>query len=156
MKKMILWMISLLIGGHALTAAGSFAYTFFRSWSREKVDIFICHSYRMSLSHYYLLKMPADDILSIIAFGCLTFLAYIIKKILHANSDRYAENILYLSRVLVIILAVFTGYHVIDALMFWWDFKTAFWPNWVLLFCSIMSAALLMRPGKPGKVISME
>lgn len=132
MKRTMTICAWLLIVGHLLTEVHSIMYLVDPKTSEKEVDWFWSPTFRMNLSLLWYVKMAADNVLLIATFYVMSVIAS------------------FFSRTLFLISCVFFAYHVLDAFMFFWNFKRTEWVYWVLLAAVTACAGLLAR--KSGNI----
>lgn len=131
MNRFIIIVAVILIIGHLLTEAYPFLPA---AWREKQLDIFIKPGFHMPLNFSWYMKFMADDLLTIGVFYIMTQMAKLI------------------NRTLFYISSIFLVYHVVDAMLFIWNFKRSTEIYWVLLSCSIIAIFILLRP-RPLKII---
>lgn len=137
--KMVMDCIVLLIIGHTATFIAAITYRVWPQWSLEKGDWFLSPWFKMKMEHEWYLKLSGDYLLNIITY-------YLLAKIASKFSDS-----------LFLIAVIFLGYHMIDLLMFYWDFNGGFYMYLDLLWtCVILIkyAVLPVSDEKMGRIKS--
>jgi len=109
-KHKLCW---ILIGVHIVGEIPSMLYKFFYEWSAVEENWFM--NFKYPLARYWLYKFMSDDLTIFCTFFCM------------AISVKNPDNKLFF------VACVFTMYHFIDSMLFWYDFKTSYWTYWILL-----------------------
>lgn len=126
MRRFVIWICVLLIVAHALTELATILTEIWPKQMNEHVDYFM--NYDMKIYRYWYFKMAADDFL----FISFSFVGA-------AISYKYSFR-------LFLIMCCFFVYHVIDAVMFWYNYRTSYIIYWSLLSAVIISVLLLALP----------
>lgn len=130
----IVWdCIILLIVGHGVTFMAAIVYRIAPRWSMVEVNWFWCPDFNMKLSHEWWLKYLGDYLLNIITY-------YIMAKVAAKFSD-----------ALFIVSVIFFGYHLIDILMFMWDYGGQFYVFLDVLYTAIILIKYAVLPYRPEK-----
>lgn len=137
--KMVMDCIVLLIIGHIATFIAAIVYKIWPQWSLEKSDWFLSPWFKMEMGHEWYLKLTGDYLLNVITY-------YLLAKI----AAKFSES-------LFLIAVIFFGYHVIDLIMFYWDFNGGFYMYLDLLWTCIILikyAVLPVSDEKMGRIKS--
>jgi hypothetical protein len=126
MRRLVIVLCLLLIFGHVLTEVASVLTRIWPEAMNQKVNLFWRGGFDMEL--YWYIKMSADDLLFTISF-------FVMSKIAYQYSFR-----------LFLVCVVFFVYHLIDSLMFWYDFKTSHWFYWTMIVSVICTVMFLILP----------
>jgi len=130
LKKTIL----LLIIAHFLNEVSSIVTELWPHWSRKEVDFFIKPGFHALMPLNWWIKYLSDDIFNIITYYCLGVIA------------KHVGNILFL------ICVIFLSYHIIDFIMYFWDFKTSHYFYFDLFYTSFIFIKLSIKGYKPETV----
>ncbi len=138
LDKPIRQCIILLLIGHFLTEVPSIMEHICPGINNKSVYWFLSPNYHKQWLIKNYLKNSTDDLLWIITFYCFAKIAKLY------------------STYLFLVLVVFVVYHIIDGLMFWWDFKTGHWFYWDLLFTAIIFIKGIFKPYKPETIAKIK
>lgn len=134
MKRKIIWMAILLMFGHLLAEMSGVLSKIFPEVLSGKANLFIKGGYEME--YWWYVKFTMDDLLWVITFFVLTRLALMI------------------SYRLALVSLMFMVFHVIDAFMFWYDYKQSHKFYWGLV-ALIFGIVILLLPLKERRYKSL-
>ncbi len=139
MKGLAIILSVLLILSHALTEVHSLILFLWPETEHISIDWFWSPTYHMDLNILWYIKMSMDDIC-----WCTTF--FVMAKIAYRYSFK-----------LFLIACIFFGYHVIDTVLFWYNYKSSYFVYYFLLGMVIISVLILILPmrKKTGKYKSL-
>ena len=126
MRWFIIVVSILLIAGYAQTELATALSKVDKEYMYEKVNLFI--NYDMKMERFWYYKMAGDDLLFIIISLVLTLVSY-----------RYSFR-------LFLISGVFFLYHLFDAFMFWYNYRTSYAIYWGLDIAIYLCIIMLMLP----------
>lgn len=109
-KNPLCW---LLIAAHLVAEIPSVLYLHFYSWSSVPVNWILHFQYPMA--RFWNIRFVCEDFLFVVVFFSMAW------------SVKHPDNKLFF------VGSVFTFYHFIDSLLFWYDFKTSYFTYWLLL-----------------------
>jgi len=134
LKKVII----LLIIGHFLLEVSSILTELFPKWSRKEVSLFVRPGFSAPMPVNWWIKYLSDDVFNVITYYCLTTIA------------KHVGNILFL------ICVIFLSYHIIDLLMYFWDFKTSHYFYFDLFYTAIIFIKLAVKGYKPETIAKIK
>lgn len=139
MKHFVVMIAVLLIFGHSLTQVSPIYDRYHHDQSLKKVDLFLSPTFKMPMEIGNWLKLPADDLLWIDVFLVIWLIC---KRI---------------SRKAAFIAFAYLIYHILDAIFWWWDYRTSFWMNYLSFGATTVNLIILLLPIKEGaKIINFE
>lgn len=106
MKRLIIIVCLIQIIGHAQTEIATVLSKLYKTYMNEKVNLFI--NYDMQMERYWYVKMSGDDILFILVYTVLVLISY-----------RYSLK-------LFLVSVLFLIYHLFDAFMLLYDYRTSY------------------------------
>jgi len=109
-KHILCWALIIV---HIIGEIPSVIYVYFNKWGLVSENWFI--NYKYPLQRFWLYKFVTDDLTLVTTFFCMAW------------SVKNPDNKLFF------VACVFTFYHFIDSLLFWYDFKTSYWTYALLL-----------------------
>ena len=126
--------VILVIAGHVFTYMAAVIIRVWPEWSRVNVDCFWSPSFHMKMERAWYIQFGGQGLCDIITY-------YLLAKIAANFSD-----------ALFVVFLIFFGYHIIDFLMFWWDFNTQFYIYLDLLYTAIVLIKYALVPYKPERL----
>jgi hypothetical protein len=120
--------------GHVSTYVPYLIAKMFHEWAYGNADWFISRNFHYQQARYWYLKHSADNALMLIAF-------IIICKVAAKFSD-----------VLFLVFIVFLAYHIVDTILYWWDFNTKIDIYVDLLVTVFIFIDLVVSPYSPQKL----
>lgn len=137
MKRLIIIVCLIQIIGHAQTEIATVLHKTYKAYMNEKVNLFI--NYDMQMERLWYIKMSGDDALFILVYIVLVLISY-----------RYSMK-------LFLVSVLFLVYHLFDAFMFWYNFRTSYGIYWSMYAAVFLSSIILSWRGDRwlGKYKSM-
>jgi hypothetical protein len=127
LKRVIL----LLIGAHFICEVSSIITEIWPVQSRREINWFISPQFEAKMPMNWWLKYLSDDVFNVVIFYCLGMIA------------KHVSNVLFL------VCVVFLSYHIIDLIMYLWNFKTGHYFYFDLLYTAIIFIKLAVNGYKP-------
>jgi hypothetical protein len=134
LKKVILF----LIVAHFLNEVSSIITEIWPKGSRREVSFFLKPGFEAPMPLNWWIKYLSDDVFNVITYYCLGVIA------------KHVGNILFL------ICFIFLTYHVVDLLMYFWDFKTSHYFYFDLFYTSIVFIKLAIGGYKPETIAKIK
>ena len=130
--------VIILLASHFLTEMASICYAIWPKWSNQLVDPFISpwYSYRFELKWH--IHYVCGDL-------CWVGTFYAFAKI----AKQY-------STYMFITAVIFFCYHVIEIIMYFWNYKTSHYVYWDLLFTSCALIKGMFKPYKPETIAKIK
>lgn len=126
--------ILIIIGSHILCEVPSLIYEISPKFAEKEVNPFLAPGFKGPIQLCWYLKFLFNEIAEVCAFYCLA-------KV----SAQYSNN-------LFLAIFIFFVYHVIDLLMYIWDFKTAHYLFFDLLWTAVLLIRRAVKPFKPETI----
>lgn len=139
MKRNIIIIGLLLIIAHGLTEAHSILAALY-SIKDVAYDVFVSAKFKMLLPLQWIIKMNGDDLLLVIIFFTCAFIA-----------KKYSKR-------LSLIILIWGVYHIVDMLLFWYNYKSNPITYWnMIIFCTAETVMLFLplREEATGKYRSL-
>lgn len=126
--------ILFLLIGHLITESASILQEISPSIGNKEVYWFLSPAYHNKMEICWYIKYSTQDLFEIITYYCFAKIAALY------------------STYLFLTVFVFFIYHVVDAILFWWDFKTSHYLYWDLLITAMFYIRGIFKPYKPETI----
>lgn len=124
----------ILIGTHLLSEVPSLFCEINEKWACQKVNPFLKPGFNGEMELVWYLKFLFMEISDIATFYC------------------FAKIAGFYSNTLFLILVVILGYHIVDLIMYVWDFKTNHYLFFDLLWTAMILIKSTLKPFKPETI----
>ena len=132
------WALIILLIAHVQTEISNVLTEIMPGIMTRKVDLFLCPWYTMPYQLNWWVKFLTNDIFEVLVF-------YAFAKV----AKQYSE-------ALFLCLVVMVAYHIIDLIMFLWNFKTSRYLMWDYLFTGFFMIKGLFKNYKPATIAKIK
>lgn len=126
--------IIILIVAHFLCEVPSLLWELFPKWSEVKVDWFLCPSFHLSIKRDWYMRYLSVDVFELLTYYCFAKIA-----------KQY-------STTLFLVIVVLFAYHIVDCLMYLWNFKTYHYIYFDLLWTAMILIRRCIKPYRPETI----
>lgn len=126
--------IILIVAAHVLTFMAAILMHICPEWCKIKEDIFLSPWFNMKMERVWYVQFGGQGLSDLITY-------YVMAKIAVKFSD-----------VLFVVCLIFFGYHLIDVIMFWYDFNGQFYIYLDLLWTAIALVRYAVHPYRPERL----
>lgn len=130
--------ILILVFSHLLTEASAICYEIWPQWSDRKIDPFLSPWYSNPMKIKWHIKFVCDDLCWI---G--TFYAF-------AKVAKQYSNFLFLTAI------IFFCYHIMEVVMYFWNYKTSHYLYWDFLTTALLMIRGMFKPYKPETIAKIK